>query len=85
MKTAVQRDVLTVLSDVLDLLPDMRVGQLIALLGDFGQMEFDYHLADLEDDQLLVVLERHRADLFRTGRTLPNGAADSTPLLTEHA
>ena len=83
MKTDTQRDVLAVLSDVLDLWPNMRVGQLIALVGDFGQMEFQYHLADLEDEQLLTVLERQRADLLDTGRTLPDRAEESRPLLTE--
>ncbi len=83
MKTLAQQDLMAVLSDVLDLYPDIRLGQLIAFMGDLGQIEFEYRLADLEDEQLLLVLERYRSDLLGTGRTLPARAMDSTPLLTE--
>jgi hypothetical protein len=84
MKTPVQQDLIAALSDVLDLNPDIRLGQLIAFMGDLGQLEFEYHLGDLEDEQLLTVLERHRANLLATGRMLPQlPESTSVPLLTE--
>lgn len=73
MKTPEHRDVIAVLSEILDLMPEMRVGQLIALLGDFGHIEFGYRLGDLEDEQLLILLERQLEHLRNrsSSRTIP--------------
>ena len=85
MKTAVHADLLAALSDILDLTPDMRLGQLVALMGDFGQMEYEYPLAELEDDQLLAVLQNHHANLIAHGFTPARQAhSESLPLLSEH-
>jgi hypothetical protein len=43
---------------------DIRLGQLVAWLGDLGMNEFGRRLADLEDDELLAVMYRHRECLL---------------------
>ncbi len=86
MKTAVHAESLAALSDILDLTPDMRLGQLVALMGDFGQMDYEYPLAELEDDRMLAVLLNYRANLIAHGLTPTRQPhSESLPLLMEHA
>jgi hypothetical protein len=51
------------LAETLALAPDIRFGQLIAHLGDLGEDYLERNLGDLEDDELLAILYRHRAEL----------------------
>lgn len=80
-----QKRLLDALREVLDFTDtDMRIGQLVFNLGWMGEALVGSPLREIEDDQLLAVIERHRADLLRTGRTLTTPSSDSQPLLMEH-
>jgi hypothetical protein len=61
--TDVQREALAVLADVWSLSPDVRLGQLMAHLGFLGDIHIGKDLGYLEDDELIAVLYRHRAEL----------------------
>jgi len=63
MTTDTQREALRALTDVWALAPDMRLGQLMAFLGFLGEDQFDKGLGDIEDDELMAVLYRHKAEL----------------------
>jgi hypothetical protein len=65
MTSPEQQEVIGKFSRIADLSPGIRMGQLIAHLGFLAEDMFDRGLADLEDDQLLRVLERHEAELSR--------------------
>ena len=65
-----RREALTVLSEVCELSPDVRLGQLFAHLGFLGECHLDKGLAYLDDDELIAILYRHRAELIaRTEQT----------------
>jgi len=51
------------LSEIMELAPDIRVGQLMAHLGFMGEMHVDKGLGTIEDDELIAILHRHRAEL----------------------
>ncbi len=59
----VQREALAVLAEVWALSPDIRLGQLFAHLGFLGEAHLGRGLGYIEDDELLAVLYRHRAEL----------------------
>ena len=63
MISATQRGALAVLTDLCDLSPDIRLGQLLAHLGFLGEDETGRSLWDIDDEQLLAVMYRHRAEL----------------------
>lgn len=64
MSPDTQRQLLATLAETLALAPDIRFGQLIAHLGFLGEDHLDRGLSDLEDDELLAVLYRHRTELL---------------------
>ena len=61
--TDVQREALAVLAEIWALAPDMRLGQLMAHLGFLGEVHVGKGLGYIEDDELMAVLYRHRAEL----------------------
>ena len=63
MMTNEQREALRVLAEVWALSPDVRLGQLFAHLGFLGEIHLGRGLGYIEDDELLDVLHRHRAEL----------------------
>jgi hypothetical protein len=58
-----QREALAVLAEVWALSPDVRLGQLMAHLGFLGDAHVGKGLGYIEDDELLAILYRHRAEL----------------------
>lgn len=58
-----QREALEVLAEVWSLSPDVRLGQLMAHLGLLGEVHLGKGLGHIEDEELLAVLYRHRAEL----------------------
>lgn len=64
MTPATAREALTVLADLCDRSPDVRLGQLLAHLGFLGEDQFGRPLWTIEDEQLLDVLYRHKAELL---------------------
>jgi hypothetical protein len=78
-----QREALAVLAEIWTLSPDVRLGQLLANLDFLGDAQDGKGLGYIEDDELLAVLYRHRAELRARseGRSnpglQPTGAATS--------
>lgn len=58
-----QREALAVLAEVWSLAPDVRLGQLMAHLGFLGEVHLGKGLGYVEDDELIAILYRHRAEL----------------------
>jgi hypothetical protein len=59
----VQREALAALAEVWALSPDVRLGQLFAHLGLLGEDHLGRGLAYIEDDELMAILYRHKAEL----------------------
>lgn len=73
--TDLQREAIAVLAEIWILSPDVRLGQLMAHLGLLGEIHVERGLGEIDDDQLLAILYRHRAELLARS---PN---TSTPCL----
>ncbi|MFN0018528.1 MAG: hypothetical protein ACKVP0_09730 [Pirellulaceae bacterium] len=63
MITTSKREALNILSELMELAPDIRIGQLMAHLGFMGEMHVDKGLGIIEDDEFIAILLRHRAEL----------------------
>jgi len=61
--TDVQREALAVLGEVWALSPDVRLGQWMAHLGFLGEAHVERGLGTIEDDELIAVMYRHKAEL----------------------
>jgi hypothetical protein len=59
-----QNEALTLLAEVWSLSPDVRLGQLMAHLGFLGEVHIGRGLGYIEDDELIAILYRHRAELM---------------------
>jgi hypothetical protein len=70
-----QREALAVLSEVWRLSPDVRLGQLMAHLGFLGEVHVGKGLGYIDDDEMIAVLYRHRAEL----RARLEGATNEPP------
>ena len=64
MMPDLQREALSVLADVWKLSPDIRLGQLFAHLGFLGEVHLDRGLGYIDDDELVSILYKHRAELL---------------------
>ncbi|MEX2092115.1 MAG: hypothetical protein WD971_05530 [Pirellulales bacterium] len=81
MTSDVRRKALTLLAEVWALSPDVRLGQLMAHLGFLGEAHVGHGLGDVDDDELMAILERHKAELEARLQGAPNPtlpAASST-------
>jgi hypothetical protein len=63
MTSDLRREALAVLAEVWALSPDVRLGQLFAHLGFLGEAHIGRGLGDIEDDEIVAILYRHRAEL----------------------
>ena len=63
MMSATQREALAVLTELCELSPDVRLGQLMAHVGFLGEDQTGRTLWDVDDEQLLAVMYHHRAEL----------------------
>lgn len=77
MTSDTQREALAALAEVWALAPDVRLGQLMAHLGFLGEMHLGRSLGYIDDDELMSVLDRHRAELLARApaATAASGAA----------
>ncbi len=69
-----QREALAELGEVWALSPDVRLGQLMAHLGFLGETHIERGLGYLEDDELIAILYRHRAELLARSPGQPKPA-----------
>lgn len=70
--TDTQREALAALAEVCALSPDVRLGQLMAHLDFLGETLVGKSLGYIEDDELVAILYRHRAELKARLDGLPN-------------
>lgn len=73
-----QQEALKVLAEVWALSPDVRLGQLMAHLGFLGENHIGRGLGDIEDDELIAILYRHRSELKARLAGAPNDAPQPT-------
>jgi hypothetical protein len=72
MSADVRQEVLAVLAELAALAPEVRLGQMMAHLGFLGEDQVGRSLWDIEDDELLTVLRRHRSELLARQQPTPN-------------
>ena len=75
----VQKEALTVLAEVWALSPDVRLGQLFAHLGFLGEAHLGRGLGDLEDDEIMAILYRHKSELETRLRSVPEDPSRNRP------
>ena len=94
MTPEIQREAVAVLAEVWALAPDVRLGQLLAHLGFLGEAHLGRGLGAIEDDELLAVLYRHRAELVARSEGSPGAvpqragadtSVSGSPILAETA
>ena len=78
MTSEIHREALAVLPEVWELSPDVRLGQLMAHLGFLGEAHVGKGLGYIEDDELIAVLYRHRAELLARSQGAPNQTLEPT-------
>ncbi len=78
MTPELHQETLSVLSEIRSLAPDVRLGQLFDFLGFLGQIHVGHGLGDIEDDELLAIMYRHRAELVARIPGAPNQAPQPT-------
>ncbi len=71
-----------IMAEVWALSPDVRLGQLFAHLGFLGEVHLGRGLGYIEDDELIAVLYRHRAELLARSQGMPNPALQPTGAAT---
>ena len=72
-----QQEALAVLAELAALAPDVRLGQLFAHLGFLGESHVGRGLDDIEDDELIAILYRHRAELQARLQGAPKPAGNA--------
>jgi hypothetical protein len=73
-----QEEALAALAQVWSLSPDVRLGQLLAHLGMLGEVHVGKGLGTIDDDELLAIVYRHRAELEGRLDKSPNQIPAST-------
>ena len=74
MTSDTRSEAIALLAEVWELSPDVRLGQLLAHLGFLGQAQQGHGLGDIEDDELMAILERHKAELEARLAGIPSRA-----------
>jgi hypothetical protein len=69
-----QREALSILAEVWALSSDVRLGQLFAHLGFLGEVHLGRSLGYIDDDELMSILYRHRAELLARLKVPPSQA-----------
>jgi hypothetical protein len=64
MMPTTHHELIEKLSDLRELSPDVRFGQLLANLGFLVEDQTNRSLWDVEDAELLAIMESHRSDLL---------------------
>lgn len=74
MTTDVQREALAVLTEMWKLSPDIRLGQLFAHLGFLSEVHLGKGLGYVDDDELVAIMYRHKADLVARLQGVPDAS-----------
>ena len=77
MTPDMQREALALLAELCSLAPDVRLGQLFSHLGFLGESHVGRGLGYIDDDELIAIMCRHKAELLARlqGEPLPSSAA----------
>ena len=78
MSADVRQAALAVLTELAGLAPEVRLGQLMAHIGFLAEDQVERSLWDIEDDELLSVLHRHRSELYARQQSTPNHVLQQT-------
>jgi hypothetical protein len=78
MTSDVRREALAALTQLSDLAPEVRIGQLVAHLGILSEDDGGHGLGNIEDGDLLNVIQRHREELSRLSASSPNLSLQQT-------
>ena len=78
MTSDTQREAIALLAEVWALSPDVRLGQLLSHLGFMGEAHVGDGLGDIEDDEIMAILHRHKAELEARLQGLPNQTPQHT-------
>jgi hypothetical protein len=78
MTPDVQREALALLGEVWALSPDVRFGQLLAHLGFLGEAHLGTGLGYIEDDEIIAILYRHKAELLARSEDSHDPAPERT-------
>lgn len=65
----IQQALVERLASICELTPDIRFGQMMAMMGVLAEDFSDHSVWDVEDETLLTVLDQHLADLVARGNT----------------
>ncbi|CAN5394504.1 hypothetical protein BH11PLA2_BH11PLA2_50550 [soil metagenome] len=76
MNTTIRTEALTLLAELAERSPDVRLGQLVAQMGFLGNDSLGRGLWNLEDDEFLAVLKQHQDELDH------RDASEPSPTLT---
>jgi hypothetical protein len=60
-----REELITLLAKVWELSPDVRLGQLVSHLGFLGETYVGHGLPEIDDDDLIAILQRHKEELLR--------------------
>jgi hypothetical protein len=63
MTNDTRREALAALIELSDMIPEVRIGQLVAHLGFLNETEGGRGLGDIEDEDMLAVIERHKREV----------------------
>ena len=74
MTPDIQREALAILAEVWALSPDVRLGQLFSHLGFLGEVHLERGLGYIDDDELIAVMQCHRAELLARTQNTPSEA-----------
>lgn len=78
MRRDVRQEALAVFTELAALAPEVRLGQLMAHLGFLGEDQAERSLWDIEDEELLAVLHRHRSELLARQQPTSNEPLQQT-------
>lgn len=78
MNNDTRKEALAALAELSELAPELRIGQLVAHLGEMNEDEGGHGLGDIEDDRLLEVIRRHRQELSQAVKQPPNQSLQQT-------
>ena len=79
-----QRDSMATLAEIWALSPDIRLGQLFAHLGFLGEAHFGRGLSDIDDEDIIAILERHKSELVARLEERPNLIPESASSSPHH-
>jgi uncharacterized protein YihD (DUF1040 family) len=80
MTSDTQREAIALLAEVWAFSPDVRLGQLLNHLGFLGEAHLGRGLGDIEDDEIMAILQRHKAELEARLAGLPNSSTPQSGL-----